>query len=157
MYAKMARRNNGYTLIELIVVIIIIGIVAAVAVPLMRHNIKKAIMTEAITMVGIIRNMARAYYVEHGKYPRSPIQQTWQSMGINPSDLDGRYFSNRCYGSDLYFVPDEGGWVHKIICSSVISGPPSPEWETASKLRVRIDMDTNTGNVNVWYPWGEPG
>src|SRR5262249_24118218 len=54
--------KGGFTLIELMVVVAIIGILAAVAIPAFMRYSKKAKTTEATVNVGKIYEGARAYY-----------------------------------------------------------------------------------------------
>lgn len=65
---KLLRNKKGFTLVELMVVVIIVGILAAVAVPLYRANVRRAMSTEGQALVGSIRTAERIYYVEHDTY-----------------------------------------------------------------------------------------
>ncbi len=63
-------REAGFTLIELLTVVAIIGILVNIAVPLMRHQIKKA---QAIRVVEDFLNVQRAalqFYADHARFPR---------------------------------------------------------------------------------------
>lgn len=95
---------RGFTLIELIIVIVIIGILASVGAPMMSSNIQRAKMSEAVAAMGGIRGAERAYYVENGRYVNvGPL--SWEddifsnplNKYITAGDLSGRYFSPICY------------------------------------------------------------
>lgn len=58
------RIQRGFTLLELMVVVAIIGILAAIAVPSFMKYIKKSRTTEARMMLEKVYNGARSYYYE---------------------------------------------------------------------------------------------
>lgn len=91
-------RKRGFTLVEVMTVVIIIGILATIAVPVVRGRIKRAILTEAVTALGTIRTAERMYYVEYGCYQGTGYFDTGdRPSGISEGDLDGTYFSEGCY------------------------------------------------------------
>jgi len=96
--------RKGFTLIELMVVILIVGILAAVAIPLMRGRIDSAKWSEANAAAGTIRSALRAYWAEkgptYGSYVadlQGDVTTFGTYLGIDPTDLDGRYFGRGCY------------------------------------------------------------
>ena len=58
------KRRKGFTLIELMVVILIVGILAAVAIPILRGRIDAAKWSEGKAMMGSIGTAIRAYHAE---------------------------------------------------------------------------------------------
>jgi len=65
MISKMRKRfQAGFTLIELMVVVAIIGILAAVAIPAFMKNARKAKTAEATTNVKKLYDGARSYFEE---------------------------------------------------------------------------------------------
>ena len=62
------KRTKGFTLIELMVVIAILGVLAATAVPLIGVYRQRASGSEAQTMVKQILDAEIMYYLEHNKF-----------------------------------------------------------------------------------------
>ena len=158
----MARNSKkGFTLIELIIVIVIIGILASISAPMMRNMKRKAIASEAVTFLGAIRNAMRQYRVENGHYTSSysdlPIRM--RSTGSPVSDLDGTYFSEECYtDSPSLWVMTENTYVIRMYPAN--SNPAhAPRAAEANGLGWIIIMDQD-GNIyssieGLGYPWKE--
>lgn len=69
-------RDNrlGFTLVELMIVIAIIGILAAISVPMYLGQRKKAIISEAESTLMVIFSLQEQYYAENGRYAPWPNQ-----------------------------------------------------------------------------------
>jgi len=57
-------KKRGFTLLEVLIVIIIIGILAAIAVPQYMKTIERAKSAEAVTNVGTLRRAMERHWVE---------------------------------------------------------------------------------------------
>lgn len=93
------QNQKGFSLVELMIVLVIIGILAAVGVPIYSANVSKAKMSEADATLGTIRTSLRVYYAENGVYPTVAADTPVGSAGISvkATELDGKYFTNTSY------------------------------------------------------------
>ena len=101
---KCKTKNSGFTLVELMVVAVIVSILAAVSIPLMTANKKRAMATEAEAGLGSARTSLRALFAQTGAYnvdlngdPIAAGPLAGAVPGIAVGDLDGRYFDDAAY------------------------------------------------------------
>ena len=68
---RRRRREQGFTLLELIIVVAIIGILATIAMPKLMHTPDKAKEAVLRTDLRTLRDVIDQYYADKGKYPAS--------------------------------------------------------------------------------------
>jgi type IV pilus assembly protein PilA len=78
---KMLKNKKGFTLIELMIVVAIIGILAAIAIPNFMNYQCKAKQTEAKSLLGSIRVAQEAYRAEWDKYIENTTSLGVESVG----------------------------------------------------------------------------
>lgn len=115
------RNTKAFTLIELMVVILIVGILAAASVPLMRGRVDSAKWAEAQATAGTIRNAARVYFAEHGVGTNDMT-----AMGLTNADLTGTYFNP----TDYTVTTDASGNVTVVVTATKANAPKSPATKT---------------------------
>ena len=64
---KKASNTSGFTLVELIVVVVIIGILSAIAIPSFNNASDKAKQKEASTLLASYAKAAQAFYTENSE------------------------------------------------------------------------------------------
>jgi len=103
------KSRKGFTLIELMVVVLIVGILAAVAIPILRGRIDAAKWSEGKAMLGTIATAIRAYHADKGPdgTPPTAIVGTGNTaLGFLATDLNGTYFLNGCFAITTAVVMD---------------------------------------------------
>ncbi|EPH7801988.1 pilin [Neisseria gonorrhoeae] len=79
--------QKGFTLIELMIVIAIVGILAAVALPAYQDYTARAQVSEAILLAEGQKSAVTEYYLNNGKWPADN-----GAAGVaSPSDIKGKY------------------------------------------------------------------
>lgn len=89
------KSRKGFTLIELMVVVLIVGILAAVAIPILRGRIDAAKWSEGKAMLGSLATAIRAYAAEKGTAGPNPATADIflaTGLGFAVGDLAGTYF-----------------------------------------------------------------
>ncbi len=59
---------KGFTLVELVIVIVIVGILSVVAVPVYKGYTKKAMATEGKALLGAIHTAQKVYFAEFSRF-----------------------------------------------------------------------------------------
>lgn len=68
MFLSCKKQNKGFTLIEIIVVIIIVGTLAAIALPRFTGMFERTRVSEGIQFLTVLLGAQKAYEVENGAY-----------------------------------------------------------------------------------------
>ncbi|NQU40785.1 MAG: type II secretion system protein [Lentisphaerae bacterium] len=145
----MRSKRDGFTLVELMVVAVIVAILAAVAIPLMSANKTRAMATEAEAGCGTIRTAMRAMFAETSAYNKD-LNGTAITAGalastlpgIGATDLDGRFFDNPCYK-----ISAVGTTTYTITCTGADSGAP----QKADVAGVTVTLD-DAGKITKTLP-----
>ncbi|AIN19334.1 type II secretion system protein G [Yersinia rochesterensis] len=78
-------KYNGFTLLEMMVIVIILGLLASLTVPSLMENKNRADQQKALSDIAAIENALDMYKLDNGHYPTE--SQGVISLVIKPTDL----------------------------------------------------------------------
>ncbi|NIR61765.1 MAG: pilin [Gammaproteobacteria bacterium] len=91
------RHSRGFTLIELMIVVAIIGILAAIAIPAYQDYTCRAKLTEAVEAAKPVKSAVTTYYALNREMPAS----SWQGF---TRDVDSTYVASVIWAADQIAV-----------------------------------------------------
>ena len=128
-------RKKGFTLIEPMVVIFIIGILAAVAIPIVRGQIDAAKWSEGKASMGSIRTAARAFCAEKGSnWGGVWANVTLADLGFLAADLNGKYFD-----FDDFAVAITAYDTYTVTATAGVGGTPADAPSSPSVITLNQD------------------
>ncbi len=143
MVKKMGQ--SGFTLLEILVVIIIVGVLASVAMPSLFRNVERSRATEALNTLGIIKRGIEACAMQFGN--TSTTCSTFNNIGMDdPSAAAGvNAAAHFTYGSPF-------GGLGANAAATVVATRVSLDGGTAGDLitlqRTTAGAITRTGTTN---------
>jgi len=78
--------SKGFTLIELMIVVAIIGVLAAIGIPQYQNYTARAQATEGLVLAGGLKTALAEYYNTHGSFPDGGTGDSNATIGAEPAD-----------------------------------------------------------------------
>ncbi len=133
MLSRIRRKEKGFTLIELMIVVAIIGILAAIAIPNFMNYQCKAKQSEAKSNLGAIRTAQEAYYSEKDNYATGNDALVDLGMKTLKDNSDKKY--------DYHITGDSSGFGASATGNAKLGSKHSNDkWS--------IDQNGNLGNYS---------
>ena len=101
------KENKAFTLVEVVIVIVIVGILSAVSVPIYKNHIKKAKEMEAKVLADSIFTAEDIYYSEYGEFYANKKTASYDKV-LKVDSRGNKYFTS------FYINTDTDGWYAQI-------------------------------------------
>lgn len=98
------RTQNGFTLIELMIVVAIIGILSAIAIPNYLNYIGRSQAVEGFTVSAGLRSEITTYVWENKRFPDANEVSVTGNIGKQTNKLEGKYIAT----NGISVTPDTG-------------------------------------------------
>jgi len=169
------KKRNGFTLVEILIVVAIIALLAAIAIPNYTRHTRRARATEAVATMSMVRQAMRDYYINTSDYfditsgnidsalPTSVTSgvPTPVTAGVDIDVGVAQYFSNAAFTVDATTPASarftNPGPVDFIITTdgsaSVVCGADDCALYQSSITTYRLEMD-NTGRAFLSFDSG---
>ncbi|MDH3584438.1 MAG: prepilin-type N-terminal cleavage/methylation domain-containing protein [Phycisphaerae bacterium] len=143
-------RNQGFTLVEILIVVVILGILAAIVIPQFTSASESAKAGSVMTQLQTIRSQLSLYQIQHqGVYPTlAELQAGWGVM-LEKTDADGTINAAGKFGPYLQKEP-----VNPFTSSSLLAAGTSEADGAATDGWAYDEDDGGTGTAgdtgNIW-------
>ncbi|HEZ2932945.1 TPA: pilin [Neisseria meningitidis] len=151
--------QKGFTLIELMIVIAIVGILAAVALPAYQDYTARAQVSEAILLAEGQKSAVTEYYLNHGEWPGDN-----SDAGVaSASDIKGKYVQSVTVANGVVTAEMKSDGVNNEIKGKKLSlwakrqdgsvkwfcGQPVERADTATDVAITAANGTANGNDKI--------
>ena len=142
-------KNKGFTLTELLLVVAILSILAALAMPKLFPQTETARTAEAIGILAAMRQGQVSYYLERQQYlnpanAENILDSEWQALGLDNPNPSSKYF--------VYsFTADNVSNPKTFTATATRNSTSDPNNQYGGK-KITLDKDGNWGGDHVFVP-----
>jgi prepilin-type N-terminal cleavage/methylation domain-containing protein len=117
----MSRHRNAFTLVEVLVVVIILGILAAIVIASFSHVTGDARVNSTLRQLQVIRNWVQLYKFDHTDAAPDLVTNQWDPL-LLATDVDGTIDAAGAFGPYSSSIPKNPLNGNSVVAAN-LSGP----------------------------------
>ena len=126
---KNAVNKTGFTLVELLMVVVIIGLLTAVALPGYRKSVEKSRAADALTTMQAVSKSEHAWYLTNNDYTKD-----FSDLDIDLTDANGNKADNASFANALY--------TYELLDTGILAGRNNREYSIYQDYETKQIMCT---------------
>ncbi len=137
------KNEQGFTLIELMIVVAIIAILAAIALPAYQDYVARSQVSEAMSLTSGAKTAVAEYYADKGAWPANNTQA---GLATTPTSITGKYVRQVSVGTNgvITATMKAAGSVSSKVAGGTFILVPTDAGGS-------ITWTCNTGDINDKY------
>jgi prepilin-type N-terminal cleavage/methylation domain-containing protein len=132
-------RNEGFTLIEVMIVVAVIGILAAIALPNYQEYVLRSKLADATSSMSQLRVRLEQYFQDNRSFDSDPTKPSG-ACGVDVSGSKSKYFDYGC-------VTSAAGQEFTITATGITAGG-------AGSFSYTVDQLNNRRTIAMPSAWG---
>jgi type IV pilus assembly protein PilA len=117
----MKKKQQGFTLIELMIVVAVIGILASMAIPAYQDYTIRAQVAEGIVLAGGAKVALVEYFLDNGDWPNNNVKAGIEMVKVKDNEVEimfGNDAHNVIFNKKITMTAQENFGVIRWVCAS---------------------------------------